>query len=142
MKTLIVCGLVSLAPAAIATASPNIIFIITDDQGWTSVSYPSDPDRSDSASDFFETPNMATLATQGMRFSQAYTPNPICAPARHSMLFGQRATRHIYNRDETWIDRAPEWLTIPKAVKAANPDYRTGHFGKWHVGLKPELARS
>jgi len=123
-----------------AKASPNIIFIITDDQGWTSVSYPSDPQRSDSASDFIETPNMATLASEGMRFTQAYTPNPICAPARHSMLFGQRATRHIYNQDETWIDRAPDWLTIPKAIKAANPDYRTGHFGKWHVGLKPELA--
>jgi arylsulfatase A len=121
-------------------SSPNIIFILTDDQGWTSVSYPSDPGRSDSASDYFETPNMATLASQGMRFSQAYTPNPICAPARHSMLFGQRATRHIYNQDETWIDRAPGWLTIPKAVKAANPDYRTAYFGKWHVGLKPGLA--
>jgi len=56
------------------------------------------------------------------------------------MLFGQRATRHIYNRDETWIDRAPDWLTIPKVLKAANPEYRTAHFGKWHVGLKPELA--
>lgn len=154
LKTIIVCGLASLAllacsvkdtdskqsSAATANTSPNFIFIITDDQGWTSVSYPSDPDRSDSASDFIETPNMAALASQGMRFSQAYTPNPICAPARHSMLFGQRATRHIYNQDETWIDRAPEWLTIPKALKAANPDYRTGHFGKWHVGLKPELA--
>jgi arylsulfatase A-like enzyme len=107
---------------------------------WTSVSYRPDPELNDSASDFIETPNMATLAAQGMRFSQAYTPNPICAPARHSMLFGQRATRHIYNKDETWIDRAPDWLTIPKALKAANPEYRTAHFGKWHVGLKPALA--
>jgi arylsulfatase A-like enzyme len=123
-----------------ATASPNIIFIMTDDHGWTSNSYAADPDLGDSASDYNETPNMATLAGEGMRFSQAYTPNPICAPARHSMLFGQRATRHIYNRDETWIDRAPEWLTIPKVLKAANPEYRTAFFGKWHVGLQPELA--
>jgi arylsulfatase A len=120
--------------------SPNIIFIITDDQGWTSVSYPSDPDLPDSASDFIETPNMATLASEGMRFTQAYTPNPICAPARHAMLFGQRTTRHKYNRDETWIDRAPDWLTIPKALKTANPEYRTAHFGKWHVGVRPKEA--
>ena len=147
LKKLIICGLAPLVLLACGSGetdggikSPNIIFIITDDQGWTSVSYPSDPERSDSASDFIETPNMATLAAQGMRFSQAYTPNPICAPARHSMLFGQRATRHIYNRDETWIDRAPDWLTIPKAIKAANPEYRTAHFGKWHVGLKPQDA--
>ena len=123
-----------------AQTAPNIIFIITDDHGWTSNSYPADPERNDSASDYNETPSLASLAEEGMRFSQAYTPNPICAPARHSMLFGQRATRHIYNRDETWIDRAPEWLTIPKALKAANPEYRTAHFGKWHVGLKPQLA--
>jgi len=83
---------------------------------------------------------MATLAAEGMRFTQAYTPNPICAPARHAMLFGQRTTRHKYNRDKTWIDRAPDWLTIPKAIKDANPEYRTAHFGKWHVGLKPRLA--
>lgn len=120
--------------------SPNIIFIITDDHGWTSNSYAADPERDDTASDYFETPHLATLAEQGMRFSQAYTPNPICAPARHSMLYGQRATRHIYNQDETWIDRAPDWLTIPKVLKAANPEYRTAHFGKWHVGVTPEDA--
>ena len=133
-------GTEQVAVAEPEIASPNIIFIITDDQGWTSVSYPSDPDRIDSFSDYFETPNMATLASEGMRFTQAYTPDPICAPARHAMLFGQRTTRHIYNQDDTWIDRAPDWLTIPKAIKAANPEYRTAHFGKWHVGLKPKDA--
>jgi arylsulfatase A-like enzyme len=153
LKLFIACGLAPLLliacsdgretidePLAEARTSPNIIFIITDDHGWTSNSYAADPEHEDSASDYHETPHLATLAEEGMRFSQAYTPNPICAPARHSMLFGQRATRHIYNRDETWIDRAPNWLTIPKALKAANPEYRTGHFGKWHVGLQPELA--
>ena len=120
--------------------SPNIIYILTDDQGWTSVSYREDPDIAESASDFIETPNMAALAEQGLRFSNAYAPNPICAPTRHAVLFGQRTTRHIYNQDETWIDRAPQWLTIPKALKAANPQYRTAHFGKWHVGLRAEQA--
>ncbi|NIP17080.1 MAG: sulfatase-like hydrolase/transferase, partial [Xanthomonadales bacterium] len=128
------------AVAEATQPSPNFILIITDDQGWTSVSYPADPDNPDSASDYIETPAMATLASEGMRFTQGYTPNPICAPARHSILFGQNAARHIYNRDETWIDRAPDWLTLPKALKAADPEYRTGHFGKWHVGLHPEAA--
>jgi arylsulfatase A-like enzyme len=144
LVTLLACGTgdTDSDQAAVATtkSSPNFILIITDDQGWTSVSYRSDPEREDSASDFIETPNMDALAARGMRFSQGYTPNPICAPARHSMLFGQNAARHIYNRDATWIDRAPGWLTIPKALKAANPDYRTGHFGKWHVGVHPERA--
>tara|TARA_B100000795_G_scaffold111942_1_gene82750 strand:+ start:1860 stop:3605 length:1746 start_codon:yes stop_codon:yes gene_type:complete len=120
--------------------SPNIIYILTDDQGWTSVSYREDPDLLESASDFIETPNMAALAEQGLRFSNAYAPNPICAPTRHAMLFGQRTTRHVYNQDETWIDRAPQWLTIPKVLKAANPHYRTAHFGKWHIGMRAELA--
>ena len=86
LKKLMIYSLASLALGAcgesnppsesVAKASPNIIFIITDDQGWTSVSYPSDPSRSDTASDYIETPNMAALAAEGMRFSQAYTPNP------------------------------------------------------------------
>jgi arylsulfatase A-like enzyme len=126
LNRILVCGLAPLAifacgardmdsvqPVEVAAeSSPNFILIITDDQGWTSVSYRSDPNRADSASDFIETPNMDALAALGMRFSQGYTPNPICAPARHSMLFGQNAMRHIYNRDETWIDRAPDWLGL------------------------------
>jgi len=120
--------------------SPNIIFILTDDQGWTSVSYPADPQRLDSRSDYIETPQMARAARQGMRFTSGYAPNAQCSPTRHSILFGQNAARHIYGRDLHWTEKAPNWLTIPKALKTANPAYRTAHFGKWHVAVTPAEA--
>ena len=115
--------------------SPNIIFILTDDQGWTSVSYRSDPRRPGSASDYIETPRMAQAASRGMRFTCGYAPNAQCSPTRHSILFGQNASRHIYGKDLQWTEKAPNWLTIPKALKAANPAYRAAHFGKWHVAV-------
>jgi len=117
---------------------PNFIFILTDDQGWTSVSYRSDPDLPDSKSDYLETPHMARAARMGMRFTDGYAPNPICSPTRHSILFGQNAARHVYSKDLDWARKARRWLTIPKVLKEANPAYRTAHFGKWHVGLLPE----
>jgi len=120
--------------------SPNIIFILTDDQGWTSVSYRSDPQRRDSQSDYIETPQMARAARRGMRFTSGYAPNAQCSPTRHSILFGQNAARHIYGKDLRWTEKAPNWLTIPKALKAANPAYRAAHFGKWHVAVTPAEA--
>lgn len=123
-----------------AQKSPNIIFILTDDQGWNHVSYHADPDLAASKSDYFETPHMAAFAEAGMRFTDGYAPNPICAPTRHSVLFGQNAARHIYNQNHDWYKTAQQKLTIPKVIKMANAEYRTAHFGKWHVALHPSLA--
>ncbi|MFP6643365.1 MAG: sulfatase-like hydrolase/transferase [Candidatus Latescibacterota bacterium] len=123
-----------------ADAPPNIILILTDDQGWNHVSYRSDPAISESASDYIETPQMARAARLGMRFTDAYAPNPICSPTRHSMLFGSNAARHVYARTMEWMAEAPGWLTIPKAIRQADPRYRAAHFGKWHVGITPEEA--
>jgi len=118
--------------------APNIVLILTDDQGWTSVSYRADPAIPESASDYIETPQMERLARQGMQFTDGYAPNPICSPTRHSLLFGQNAARHIYAKSLDWMAEAPRWLTIPRVLKQANPEYRTAHFGKWHVGLMPD----
>ena len=53
---------------------------------------------------------------------------------------GQNAARHIYGKDLQWVQKAPNWLTIPKVLKQANPDYRAAHFGKWHVGVMPDAV--
>ncbi len=127
-----------MAPASHGATPPNIILILTDDHGWNHVSYRSDPDQPNSSSDFIETPNLARAAKRGIRFTDAYAPNPICSPTRHSMLFGQNAARHVYAKSMDWLADASGWLTIPKAIKQANSAYRTAHFGKWHVGLTPQ----
>lgn len=120
--------------------SPNIILILTDDQGWTHTSHHADPEIQVSKSDYYETPNMDKLAASGVLFTQGYAPNPICSPSRHSLMFGQNGARHIYNRDPGWYKKTANWLTIPRAIKRANPDYQTAHFGKWHIAMVPKDA--
>lgn len=120
--------------------SPNIIFILTDDQGWTHTSHRADPNIPTSQSDYFETPHMDKLAKAGILFTQGYAPNPICSPSRNSMMFGQNGARHIYNQDADWYKKTQEWLTIPRAIKKANPAYKTAHFGKWHIAMTPKVA--
>jgi len=56
--------------------SPNIILILTDDQGWGATSLLVDPEVPESRSDYFRTPNIERLAAQGMRFTRAYAPHP------------------------------------------------------------------
>src|SRR5690606_11856713 len=73
--------------------SPNIIFILTDDQGWTHTSHRADPNIAESKSDYYETPNMDKLAESGILFTEGYAPNPICSLSRNSIIFGQNAAR-------------------------------------------------
>ena len=120
--------------------SPNIIFILTDDQGWTHTSHRADPNIPESKSDYYETPNMDILARSGVLFTNGYAPNPICSPSRNSLMFGQNAARHIYNKDADWYKKTTHWLTIPRAIKKADSTYRTAHFGKWHIAMEPKDA--
>jgi len=120
--------------------SPNIIFILTDDQGWTHTSHRADPKIPESKSDYYETPNIDWLAKSGIMFTQGYAPNPICSPTRNSVMFGQNAARHIYNKDADWYKKTSDWLTLPKVFKHANPNYKTAHFGKWHIAMTPKDA--
>lgn len=113
---------------------------LTDDQGWTHTSHRADPNIPESESDYYETPNMDRLAQSGIMFTQGYAPNPICSPTRNSLMFGQNAARHIYNKDADWYKKTSDWLTLPKVFKQANPNYKTAHFGKWHIAMVPKAA--
>ena len=61
---------------------PNFVVILTDDQGWGTTSITVDPAVPESKSDFFKTPNLEKLASQGLRFTQAYSGHPNCSPSR------------------------------------------------------------
>ena len=78
---------------ATALAAPNIILILTDDQGWSQTSGLMDPRVKESKSNYLETPNMARLAAEGMRFTSGYSPAPLCTPTRRSILCGTTAAR-------------------------------------------------
>jgi len=117
---------------------PNFLFILTDDQGWSQLSSEIYPGLSESRSSYLETPYVDSLAAEGMRICSGYSPAPHCTPTRRSILCGSSAAR---SGPEFPSDFTPaDHLTMPRALKQANPDYRCAHFGKWgmHMGSSPE----
>jgi arylsulfatase A-like enzyme len=115
--------------AAAESASPNIVLILTDDQGWSQLSQAMDPRIPESRSTYLETPNMSRLAREGIRFTSGYSPALLCTPTRRSILCGTSAARSGTEFKSKWVPAAH--MTIPKALKKANADYRCAHFGKW-----------
>jgi arylsulfatase A-like enzyme len=129
---------------------PNVIFILADDLGWTDISCheveevggelqyklangnriaPTSAETYDST--FYETPNLAKLRKDAMRFTSAYCPWPLCNPTRASILTGQYPQHMgIMRNKEPFL---PTETTIADALKSANEQYYCGMFGKWHT---------
>jgi choline-sulfatase len=110
---------------------PNIILFVTDDHGaWATGG---DGNRE------VQTPNLDRLAREGTRFAHAYTPSPVCSPARACLMTG-RTPSQVGIHD--WLEEADtemasrDWLkdevTLFERLKAHG--YTTGLSGKWHLG--------
>ncbi len=129
---------------SLASGQPNIIFMLTDDQGWNGLSVAMHPEIASSKGEAFHTPNLEKLARQGMRFSSAYAPAPVCSPTRISIQTGKSpAQLH-------WTKAAPpelgRKLVEPRLIKELSKEettiaellrragYLTAHYGKWHIG--------
>ena len=126
-----------------ARKSPNFVLVYMDDLGWAETSVEMIKGRADTRSDFNQTPNLARLAREGMVLSACYSPSALCAPSRNSLLHGMTPSRLRYTVLSA-IEARKQYLgqiTIPQALKKANPDYQTAHFGKWHnESIKPTEA--
>ena len=109
--------------------SPNIILILTDDQGWSQRSGLMDPENPETGSSYLHTPSMDRIAAEGMRFTGGYSPAPLCTPTRRSILCGTSAARSGTEFASGWVPA--DHLTLPRALKQANPEYQCAHFGKW-----------
>lgn len=138
--------------AAVAGDSnpPNIVLIYVDDQSWNGTSVPMDPNNPLSASDFYQTPNIERLASQGMRFSNAYAAASVCSPSRVGLMTGMSPAAAEYP-DLHYVDQIrgfdglpltpPQVVPIdmadleslPQRVKDADSRYVTGLVGKWHI---------
>jgi arylsulfatase len=106
------------------TRQPNIIFILTDDQGYGDLSCHGHP--------FLQTPNLDQLHAESTRFTDFHA-SPTCAPSRAALMTGRAAfksgvTHTILERDRLSL----EATTIAEVLKSAG--YTTGIFGKWHLG--------
>ena len=121
--------LLALAPlhAELTGRKPNIIFILTDDQGYGDISAHGNP--------VLKTPNMDRLRAEGVRFTDFHV-SPTCAPTRSALLTGRHEFRNgithtIHERERL----APDAVTLAQVLKGAG--YATGIFGKWHLGDEP-----
>lgn len=126
----ILCALGTNAYAAEAT-KPNIILILADDLGWGDLScYPQDPANPDAP---MRTPNLDSLASQGVKFTQAYSQT-MCSPARAALLTGRFPQRFgYYDNDCARVGVPKTEVTISELLRKQG--YATACFGKWHVGL-------
>jgi arylsulfatase A len=113
-----------------AKKKPNIIFIMADDMGYGDMTCYNPSSR-------IPTPHMDRLAAQGIRFTDAHSPSAVCSPTRYGILTGRYCWR-------TWLKRGvvggytppliePDRVTVASFLKQQG--YRTGCFGKWHLGL-------
>jgi arylsulfatase A-like enzyme len=113
--------------AATAAPRPNFILAMADDQGWGDMAYNGDP--------LLKTPNFDAMAREGWRFDHFYAAAPVCSPTRGSVLTGRHPNR--FGCFKWGYTLRTQEITVAEALKQAG--YRTGHFGKWHLGsLRPD----
>ena len=120
------------------SGTPNIVFILVDDLGWSDVGC---YNRNTS----HETPHVDQLAAQGMRFTDFYAAGPVCSPTRASILTGKYPVRTGITTYLLSPTRDPKNVahhlaldehTIAEAFKKHG--FATGYFGKWHLGYQRE----
>ena len=111
-----------------ATApKPNIILIMSDDQGWG--------DLSISGNTNLSTPHIDALAQNGVSFQNFYV-QPVCSPTRAELLTGRYAAQiGVYSTSEGGERFSLEESTIAQIFK--NAGYKTAAYGKWHSGMQP-----
>lgn len=121
---LIVVFAISRVTSLTAAEQPNILLILTDDQGYWDTGISGNPD--------IETPNMDRLAREGVQFSRFYS-SPVCAPTRAGLMTGRYYLRTgLYNTRFGGDTLGKDEITVAQLLKKIG--YTTGIFGKWHLG--------
>jgi arylsulfatase A-like enzyme len=116
------------------TSRPNVVFILADDLGWGDLSCYGRPD--------YRTPNLDLLASQGTKFTDAYSASAVCTPSRCGFITGRYPARLKIGLTEPLIATNhsvgldPGHPTIASLLKKNG--YDTALVGKWHLGFRPE----
>lgn len=123
MTRFVMAAVVLLAPVASAVAKqPNVVLVMADDQGWGDMAYNGHP--------HLKTPHFDAVAKEATRFDRFHAAAPVCSPTRASVMTGRTPNRMATFKWGHPI--RPQETTVAQVLKAAG--YRTGHFGKWHLG--------
>ncbi|MEO0795724.1 MAG: sulfatase-like hydrolase/transferase [Verrucomicrobiota bacterium] len=137
IRTILAFCIAGVLSASISNADdkPNIIIIITDDQGYNDVGF--------NGSEEIPTPNVDRIADEGVRFTQAYVTHPFCGPSRAGLLsgryqyrFGFEGNPSLNPRDEKAGFPTSEEM-ISEMLKRAG--YTNMIAGKWHMGTHPRF---
>ena len=129
MIKLITCTIISILSLAAFARDPNIIYILADDLGYGDISF--------FGQKKFKTPNIDSLAKEGMIFTEHYSGSTVCAPSRCCLLTGKH-TGHSFVRGNAEVDpegqssMPSDTYTIAHMLKKKG--YATGVFGKWGLG--------
>jgi arylsulfatase A-like enzyme len=114
---------------------PNIVYIMTDDMGYADLSCYGRKD--------YSTPNLDKLASQGMKFINAYAAAPVCTPTRTAFMTGRYPARTQVGLMEPLVTSSRDSAigltanTPSLATLVCNAGYETALIGKWHLGFKP-----
>jgi len=118
-----------------AARPPNLLIILTDDQGYHDVGFNGCKD--------IPTPHLDSIARNGVRFSAGYVAYAVCSPSRAALLTGRYGQRYGYERNPRFQPLNPQSglardeTTLADALKAVG--YRTGIIGKWHLGAHADF---
>lgn len=141
----VVSAIAGVASCLLATSTssadrPNVMFVLADDLSWSDLGCYGHP--------YHRTPNLDRLALQGMRFTDAYAPAPICSATRAAILTGKSPARlqfEFVTKHQAGAQHLGQPLQTPPyptnlalsettvAEQLASLGYRTGFYGKWHV---------
>ncbi|MDO7135875.1 sulfatase-like hydrolase/transferase [Algibacter lectus] len=115
---------------------PNIIVILTDDQGWADVGFNGSTD--------IPTQNLDRLASQGVVFTNGYVSHPYCSPSRAGLLTGRYQARFGHDCNMPYHQENDATVGTPLSEKMMSEalkeqGYRTSAIGKWHLGDHPDL---
>lgn len=130
-----VVGSLPLVQGASPARPPNLIVIMTDDQGYADVGFNGCKD--------IPTPHIDSIAKNGVRFTDGYVSYAVCSPSRAGFLTGRYQQRFGHERNPLWKPNSRETgLPLSETTLAdalGKVGYQSGIIGKWHLGCHPDL---